>query len=175
MYDKKYFLERSVPEPKHALLVWKWTDHFKPKKVLDWGCGPGLFVRQLRYDGVEAYGYDPNIEALNAAPLDVKGYLHACPPKVGKFDLILCIDVLEHLTPEEAHEALNQIHELGDRVIFSICYEGDPNYSLDPTHVTCKPKKWWIDFLEANMFTIEDVPVHWPYHEQFLIGEAVRC
>jgi 2-polyprenyl-3-methyl-5-hydroxy-6-metoxy-1,4-benzoquinol methylase len=76
------------------------------RRVLDLGCGMGGLVVALRQAGALAVGHDPNraygtICALRAAryglPLPfVTATGEALPFRDGAFDLVVCLDVLEH-------------------------------------------------------------------------------
>jgi DNA phosphorothioation-associated putative methyltransferase len=71
------------------------------KKVLDFGCGKGEDVRQLRAAGFEADGYDP---------------YYAPEVKLGRdYDTVICNYVFNVIAPEERHHAWNNLytHALG--------------------------------------------------------------
>jgi len=61
-------------------------------RSLDYGSGFGMLVRLQRDHGIEAWGYD-----LYATPKFAEIYCGRELP-AGKFDLITCIEVLEHTT-----------------------------------------------------------------------------
>lgn len=76
------------------------------RRVLDLGCGMGGLVVALRQAGARAVGHDPNraygaICALRAARYDlplpfVTATGEALPFEEGAFDIVVCLDVLEH-------------------------------------------------------------------------------
>ncbi|HEY8598106.1 MAG TPA: class I SAM-dependent methyltransferase [Thermomicrobiales bacterium] len=76
------------------------------KRVLDLGCGMGGLVVALRQAGARAVGHDPNraygaICTLRAARYDlplpfVTATGEALPFVDGAFDIVVCLDVLEH-------------------------------------------------------------------------------
>ncbi len=76
-----------------------------PRRVLDIGCGEGLVLRALREVGLnfEYTGIDILKESLSYArehfPQDtwIKGDFLALPPADPKVDLVLCLEVIEHL------------------------------------------------------------------------------
>lgn len=76
-------------------------------RVLDAGCGEGLFVEafreQLRIVGVDA--------SYSSAYVN-QGSLLALPYPDHAFDRVLCLDVLEHLTFEEQPRALAELHRV---------------------------------------------------------------
>lgn len=66
-------------------------------RILDFGCGYGYEVDELREEGFDITGYDK--------------YLRTQLPQ-GKFDTILCTYVLNFLEPEEQKEVLMQVSNL---------------------------------------------------------------
>jgi 2-polyprenyl-3-methyl-5-hydroxy-6-metoxy-1,4-benzoquinol methylase len=76
-------------------------------KVLDYGTGQGVFLRELRAEGVDAWGADLDIEApRSVAPTDRLIKVDA-PWEVptGDWDTVCMLDVLEHHSDPEAFVA----------------------------------------------------------------------
>lgn len=87
-----------------------------------------------------------------------------------KWDLITAIDVLEHLDNEGLNYTLQLMAENGNKFLFSIPFEGDPNLEADSTHKIRETKEWWVNKL-SQYFKIKDAPKDWLFNEQILIGE----
>ena len=86
-------------------LIWMKKYINQKSKVLDYGCGSGDFVKYLRSNAVNAYGYDPNIK-FNAD--DFGKYLtYKENWKNQKYQIIFLWHVLEH-----THEPFHLIEEL---------------------------------------------------------------
>ena len=88
-------------------LMWM-KSYLKPtSKVLDYGCGSGEFVKHLRGNSINAYGYDPNINFHVGGFPD---YLTASEAwKNKKYDIIFLWHVLEHIhNPFELIEILKK-------------------------------------------------------------------
>jgi SAM-dependent methyltransferase len=71
-------------------------------RILDVGCGIGLFVEYAAHTGWEAVGIEPSTEAVEAARLrglDVQlgTWERTTSAEVGRFDAVHCKLVLEHL------------------------------------------------------------------------------
>lgn len=161
-YDTAYFEGREIVEPFHAWLVMEWIERFKPKRVLDYGCGSGRYVRLFRDFGVEADGYDPHVEEWKEEPK-------------GDYDLVLCVDVLEHVLDEwDVRSVLCKIRAHNPKhVVFSICFAGDPNFPLDPTHRIYKNRSWWqYVLMESEYSRIEQAPPSWAFSSQWWIAEV---
>ena len=121
---------------------------------VDVGCAMGYLVQAMRQRGVESWGLDLSRYALAHAPDDVAGYLHYFDLRSGdpsffgkeRFNLVTCIETLEHVPEESVKRALKHLYELlepGGSLLATICVEGQPGWDSDPTHVTIKPPEWW--------------------------------
>ncbi len=77
----------------------------KPQRILDIGCGNGYLCRLLTDAGVDCIGIEPAPEGLELAKKLVpegKFYVRSCyedptTSDLGKFDLIVSTEVIEHL------------------------------------------------------------------------------
>jgi len=188
--DLLYFKTHSTLETKHFIMSKQWISHFghedfKPLKVLDLGCGIGLFGYALDSYGTEYAGIEKSQWAVDNTPykhldiiqgditekqeftriLDTKNHLR----ENINFDLVLVLDVLEHLEEKDLEQALRVIKDYGKNYLFSIPYDTDPNIDLDPTHKIKKSKEWWVLQL-SKYFKISDVPDEFMYGKQMLIG-----
>src|SRR5437868_6500995 len=94
----------------------------KPRTVLDAGCAMGLLVEALRDRGVEAWGIDISTYALDQVRPDIGAFCRATPVTAElarEYDLITCIEVLEHLPPDEADRAVSNFARHTDVVLLS--------------------------------------------------------
>jgi len=127
----------------------------KPKRVADIGCAFGLLVEALCDRGVDAYGFDLSPYAISNARNDMKdrlkvhSILEPIPLVDGcKYDLVICIEVLEHLPPEQAQAAIVNLCSAGDRIIFS----STPDDFDEPTHFNVLPTEEWLALFAKNYF-----------------------
>lgn len=92
------------------------------KKILDYGCGTGRLARLLALAGGTVDGYDPTEECIAEAMNEEKlvevtkrkpRIFTSDLSKLGKnYDIILAVNVLEHLTQSEFDEAIENITAL---------------------------------------------------------------
>ncbi len=79
-----------------------------PRNILDAGCGEGIAMRHLLGQHAEVVGLDGSVGALQVASVlnprrdFAVGYLPDLPFPSRSFDLVVCMEVLEHLDDPEA-------------------------------------------------------------------------
>lgn len=120
---------------------------WRGKKVLEIGCFNGFFVDELHKAGGDSYGFDLNERALNVGrtAFGLEGRLFssmALLREKAPFDVILCIDLLEHLdTPEDfVLDAADMLTRGGLLVIAGPTMERRFHDKSDyPPH-----HKWWF-------------------------------
>jgi SAM-dependent methyltransferase len=115
-----------------------------PQTVLDAGCGIGLLVRSLRERGVEAWGIDISEYAISHVPEDARAYcsLASVTDELERdFDLITCIEVVEHLPPNLGRQAIENLTRHTNSILFS----STPDDFNEPTHVNVQPTDHWVE------------------------------
>lgn len=88
--------------------------NFGPRRVLEAGCATGLLVKGLRGFGIDAEGFDFSEWCVEHAPSDVRPWVHwgdvLDRRKPGKpYDMVLALDILEHLPPEKVPQAIENL------------------------------------------------------------------
>jgi hypothetical protein len=123
-----------------------------PGTVLDAGCAMGFLVEALRDRGVDASGIDVSEYALGQVREDVKAYCanasvtDAFPTR---YDLIVCIETLEHLPAGDSERAAANICAHTDDLIFS----STPSHFKEASHVNVRPPEYWAElFARYGMF-----------------------
>lgn len=133
-YDKyrtrgAYHYEWYKTEPWYRACVDKCVEFCKGS-TLDVGCGEGLIVEKINENG-NAFGIDNDPEAIRLAN-DLRVQLHDLyKPIVGKFEYMVCLNVIEHLEHPEA------IKRIFDRNITkaAIIITDMPQKNPSPYHV----------------------------------------
>ena len=134
------FESRKLIEGDHPRLI---LDTFRPERILDVGCGPGHLVRLLNElaGSTIAFGADIYDTA------DYQLHITAAPLHIGG-DLVICREVLEHLTLIEIRRAVTNLCLLSERFVYvttrfssehDMIWVGTKD-DLDPTHITLPSK-----------------------------------
>lgn len=128
---------------------------FQPKTVLDAGCAMGFLVEKLRERNVSAFGIDISKYAIQEVHESVRPYCQV--GSVTKsfprhYDLIVNIEVLEHLTSFQAREAVKNLCRHTDQILFS----STPMDYQEVTHINVRPTSYWAALFAGKGF-IRDV------------------
>ena len=126
-----------------------------PATVLDVGCAIGMLVEALRDCGIDAKGFDLSPWAIEQVPARLKPYcwVGSVTEEIeGHYDLITCIEVLEHLPPWMADAAVANICRHADHVLFS----STPDDFDEPTHLNVEPAGYWATLFLHHGF-VRDV------------------
>ncbi|MGA9348462.1 MAG: glycosyltransferase [Anaerolineae bacterium] len=123
----------------------------RPSTVLDVGCAMGFLVEALRQRGAEAFGVDISEYAIQNIHPDIQphcwvGSVTDTFPQ--KYDLIVCIEVLEHLPHREAEQAVENLCRHSDDVLFS----STPLDYKEATHVNVQSPEYWAELFARHGF-----------------------
>lgn len=131
---------------------------FMPGSVVDYGCGLGHFLQAFEQGGVKnLQGYDGGwvdqkqlfISADRFEARDLEQPLIA----ERRYDLVLCLEVAEHLSAEAADVLIDNLISLGDKIIFSAAV---PNQG-GQFHLNEQPVSYWVDKFKDKGFVFHDV------------------
>ncbi len=119
-------------------------EQFEPTTVLDAGCAWGFLVEGFRKRNVEAYGIDISEYAIQNVRSEIKPYCwigSITEPFPRKYDLITCIEVLEHMPMAEAEKAIENFCANANEVIFS----STPYDYKEVTHINVHDPEYWAE------------------------------
>lgn len=126
-------------------------------RVLDVGCAKGLLVQAFLNEGCDAYGIDISQTSIAEATEGVRDRVKvasATDPFDGSYDLITCIEVLEHMSPRDAEQTIDNMCAATDRVVLS----STPGDFDEPTHINVHPvADWAAAFATRGFFRRTDV------------------
>lgn len=147
-YNQKYFASRQF-EAQSA-----WSDRISeciynvhnPKSVVDFGCGPGLFLRYFYKKNIQIKGYEGSLSAFKKLVIPKKFVEHAdfrcvLDFKKKKYNIAICFEVAEHIEKEFAGLFLYNLTRLSDTVFFTAA----PPYisPKHPHHPNEQPIEYW--------------------------------
>jgi len=144
-----YSLEtRRAIEARNPALI---KEVFAPKRVLDLGCGPGALMHLLWELGVAVEGIDFAASSTQLATPQVRDRItigSVTDPTLKPahaYDLVICREVLEHLTVLQVRQAVANMVRMTSRFIYvTTRFHPSPDGlldfgqkdDLDPSHIT---------------------------------------
>jgi SAM-dependent methyltransferase len=157
-----YALEtRRQIEARNPLLI---KEVLQPVRALDLGCGPGALMHLLWELGVDCDGIDFSESSRRLATPEVRDRIrignttdHLVPD--GSYDLVICREVLEHLTVLQVRQTVANMARMTSRLVYvttrfhprpASLIDVTTQFDVDPTHITLLNK----DFLRV-LFILE--------------------
>ena len=162
IYDERYYEAYTggipyVRDEPHWIAFFgdiakKIHDRLSPKTVLDVGCAIGMLVEALRSQGIDADGIDVSEWAIAQVPEPLRPYCRVgsiTEELADHYDLITCIEVLEHLPRSMAAAAVSNLCRHADQILFS----STPDCFDEPTHLNVESPSYWAQLFAAHGFT----------------------
>jgi SAM-dependent methyltransferase len=152
-YDGDGFLKTRAAAESVARFI---QSSLAPKDALDIGCGPGEYLRALSELGIATIGCDGASTGVRRAPPASFVFVHDLrKPLVTnrKFDLVLCIEVAEHLPRSNAATLVASICENSkDWILFSAA---PPEAPPGDDHINCQPIEFWSAIFATHGFSLD--------------------
>lgn len=169
-YNQQYF-EARTPEFKDFYMTFQWLEHLEPKTVFCFGDGVGKHTYIAQYFGFETEGYDPFVPEEQMITK-----VHKSIP-LKKYSLVISVDVLEHVRPEETDETIDKMLSLIDdngHILLSICDATLWSRYPDPTHVNKHTRAWWEYQFTKRGLLPKELPKDWLFREQLYLFQKVN-
>lgn len=131
-------------------------DMFNPSSVIDVGCGRGYWLKPFYDHGIKITGCDGeyNVGKLVIPddcfkPID----LFVSDPSYGKYDLVVSLEVAEHLPEARASQFINALCSLSDIVVFSAAIPGQQGTN----HINEQWPEYWAEKFASRGFYPVDI------------------
>lgn len=103
--------------------------------LLDYGCGHNLSLKDNLKPtrGFRYQAYDPGVPDYADDPIPA--------------EMVVCIDVLEHIEPDCLENVLDHLEELTEKILFLTVHTGPAGKILPDgrnAHLIQKPAEWWL-------------------------------
>jgi SAM-dependent methyltransferase len=177
-YTTKFYEDRGfLQSAKHIVpLV---MDIVRPKSVIDIGCNTGHFLQVFQDHGVkDIFGVDGKWMDKKLLRIPEKNFLrhNLNEPLLlnRRFDLVVSLEVAEHLPKSSAKSFVNSLTKLGNIILFSaaIPYQGGTHHVNEQW-----PEYWAAMFEEKGYLPVDAIRkriwhnnrVNYPYKQNTLL------
>lgn len=158
LYNRRFFRRRIRRYHDDQIVIAKcFYEILGPKSVLDVGCGIGSYLCGFKEVGCEVTGLDRYMnEAIGCADPSIREHLHKqdCGELFNlgrKFDLVICIEVAEHIAPEKSEILIENIAtHAKSKILFSAAV---PN-QRGTGHINCREQEFWVNLFNRHGFIL---------------------
>jgi SAM-dependent methyltransferase len=134
------------------------SKYIQPNSVLDIGCGTGTWLKVFQDKGInDIVGVDgSNLDKSRLAiPLNhfIQHNLMQPLNLKRKFDLVICLEVAEHLPAESADNIIDTLIAHSDNILFSAALpmQGGQN------HLNEQPFEYWVEKFNSRGYIVKDI------------------
>jgi hypothetical protein len=164
IYSKKFFVERAEEVGIARIILKQVTDILRPTSIVDLGTGAGSWLaaaKQLEINNVRGLdgpwvpGELRQIAESEFLAVDLEKPL----PDLGRFDMAICAEVLEHISEAASLKAVKWLCQSAPAILFSaaVPHQGGTNHVNEAWHST------WAHRFEVHGFKTYDIvrPMIW--------------
>jgi len=158
IYNKKFYdemkeIDRVTNSSK--TLADAINSFLKPKTVVDTGCGIGVYMSALEDKKIKCLGIEGSRLAIKYSVVNKRNiFLADITRKINlnkKFDLVLCIEVAEHIPNSKSNILVNNLTSFGDTILFTAAKKGQGGTD----HINEQPSEFWINLFKRNSFILD--------------------
>jgi 2-polyprenyl-3-methyl-5-hydroxy-6-metoxy-1,4-benzoquinol methylase len=160
LYDRSFFeYQDHIQSPVYEALADALYACLRPRSVVDVGCGTGFLLERFAMRGATIRGLEGSRHAIALSPVAdsiTRCNLERGVPRLGRFDLCLCIEVAEHLPARTARTLVRGLTELSDVVVFTAATPGQGGAH----HINLRPKSFWTALFDGEGFARSELAVN---------------
>ncbi len=153
--------------------------NYEPKSIIDIGCGLGAWLHNFQEKGVRnIFGVDGSWIHKGDLYIDSHYFIEADLRKDFAlddiFDLLLCLEVAEHLEEKYAENLISNLTKMSDTIVFSAAIPGQGGQN----HINEKPPQYWLGIFEKFGFYLyedfrdrfwNDPNIDWWYKQNMFV------
>lgn len=180
VYSEKFYLDGKRGSQQSAEVVLPTVvEIFNPQSIIDVGCGIGTWLSVgsklgiKDFVGLDFNSVDPNLFLIPTTHFQ-RVDLASPVQLLRKFDLVMSLEVAEHLLESQAETFIQNLCDLGDLVLFSAAAP----LQFGDQHINEQWPSYWIEKFSRRGFQAfdflrplfwENPEVEWWYRQNMLI------
>ena len=148
-FSEDGFRERERLRPVYNLIANRIMECLDFSSVYDIGCANGFLLTEFHRSSKQIGGIElsPDVRLVVSAELNKYIEVGDFSTAKGKWDLVTCIEVAEHIPPARSELLVETICRLATKsVVFSAATPGQDGHG----HINCRPKSDWMGMFESR-------------------------
>lgn len=148
LYNDEFFEWHLKHAREYSIKTMDWyIEKYKPKSVVDFGCGIGSYLESCHNQHVPCIGFEISFSARKYTPEHIRSYVlyrRDCTDKmrVEIFDTVLSFETAEHIEPSGTEQFTeNLINFTGKHLLFTAAPPGQQGTG----HINLRPREFWIE------------------------------
>jgi 2-polyprenyl-3-methyl-5-hydroxy-6-metoxy-1,4-benzoquinol methylase len=129
-------------------------EFFHPTSVFDVGCGGGFYLYHFAKSGILSVGCEGSDTGISLCPPESIVFKHDLryPLRCNRtFDLILCIEVAEHLPSRFSEVLVKSVANLASK---HVVFTASPPGSEGDDHINCREPEFWDALFNKHGFMV---------------------
>jgi SAM-dependent methyltransferase len=163
-FDLEAFRRREVFRDNYRLIADALHKTIDFQSTLDLGCANGFLMQEFLTQNKSVLGVELSADVINVLPPTLSDYVIVGDAtkvgELGRFDLVCCVEVAEHVPPEASASLVATIASNASKwVYFTAAGPCQPGHG----HINCRQQFYWI-----NEFRKHGISIAWEETERFL-------
>ena len=153
LYDREFFEWHYKNVHLQAVKCMQWyIGQYKPKSIVDFGCGIGSYLEPAWALFLKIKGYDISSEARPLTMHSLWPFIEyrdcTKPIDSGQYDCVISLETAEHLEPSGTDQFIkNLVNATGKTLLFTAAPPGQEGMG----HINCRPKEFWIEEFSKHL------------------------
>lgn len=162
LYKNNDLYNANKNHPRYAVALKLLLNCGRVKLVADIGCGRCIFFDVLQKRGLHVFGLDPSKVIVNAkkSPFVIRGTCDKIPYADNLFDVVFCLDVLEHIPEVLISDSLKELSRISKKyLIISAASHEDIVENLK-VHISIKSYTEWEKIISKYFQILSSEIIH---------------
>jgi SAM-dependent methyltransferase len=167
LYNDDFFNWHLIHAREYSIKTMDWfIKKYKPKSVVDFGCGIGSYLESAQNHDVWVEGFDISPYAKAYTPESLHPFIQyrdcTTPIKCGFFDVVISFETAEHIDPKGTDQFIqNLVNATGKYLLFTAAPPGQDGCG----HINLQPKEFWFQkfmkYLNYDIEMTETISAKW--------------
>jgi 2-polyprenyl-3-methyl-5-hydroxy-6-metoxy-1,4-benzoquinol methylase len=156
VYDESFYQEtHALKTESFRNVASTLSQHIPFATVLEIGCGTGQLLVELHRNGKNVLGCEISEAGIRGAPEEITVFQADAAKPIHlnrRFDLVLCIEVAEHIRQKHSAQLVANCTHLGRQVFFTAAPKGQTGVG----HINLQPYSFWIELFAEHGFVHQE-------------------